>query len=91
MEDRRRLTLVMELRAPGAGVLEFSIEDRGDDRRVGVRGFFHPAGAWGLLYWYVTLPVHAMLFNGSAREIASRAEAIGQEQNAAVQGRPDQR
>ncbi|MDJ0761301.1 MAG: DUF2867 domain-containing protein [Woeseiaceae bacterium] len=91
MEDRRRLTLVMELRAPGAGVLEFSIEDRGDDRRVGVRGFFHPAGAWGLLYWYVTLPVHAMLFNGSAREIASRAEAIGQEQNAAVQGRPDPR
>ncbi|MDJ0918125.1 MAG: DUF2867 domain-containing protein [Woeseiaceae bacterium] len=91
LEDNRRLTLIMELRAPGAGVLEFSIDDRGTERLVRVRGFFHPAGAWGILYWYATLPVHSMLFNGSAREIARRATSIGQDQQAPVAGAPDQR
>ena len=76
MDRNEKLTLVMELRAPGAGVLEFSIDDLGDRRRVSVRGYFHPAGAWGLLYWYITLPVHALLFNGSAREIARRAREL---------------
>ena len=76
MDRNEKLTLVMELRAPGAGVLEFCVDDLGDRRCVNVRGYFHPAGAWGLLYWYITLPVHALLFNGSAREIARRAQEL---------------
>ena len=89
LEDQRRLTMVMELRAPGAGVLEFSVEDEGERRRILVRGFFHPAGAWGLLYWYLTLPVHALLFNGTAREVARRAQALGEEQSASIANSPD--
>jgi hypothetical protein len=65
----------MELRAPGAGVLEFTIEDRGTDRKITVQGFWHPAGVWGLLYWYATLPVHRWLFAGTAGSIARRAAA----------------
>ena len=68
-----RLTLLMEKRAPGVGVLEFKIDDRGDDRRIVVHAFWHPAGVWGLLYWYLTLPVHSLLFRGTARAIARRA------------------
>ena len=71
----RRLTLLMEMKAPGAGVLEFRIDDEGADRRITVHAYWHPAGVWGLLYWYVTLPIHTVLFRGTARAIAHRAEA----------------
>lgn len=76
LQPERRLTLLMELRAPGAGVLEFKIDDRGERRRIDVRAYWHPAGVWGLLYWYATLPFHAFLFRGTVREIARRAEAL---------------
>jgi hypothetical protein len=68
-----RLTFLMELKAPGAGVLEFSVDDLGAERLISVRAYWHPAGVWGLLYWYATLPLHALLFRGTARRIAERA------------------
>jgi uncharacterized protein YbjT (DUF2867 family) len=73
MEPRERLTLLMEKKAPGVGVLEFKIDDMGDKRRIVVHAFWHPAGVWGLLYWYLTLPVHSLLFRGTSRAIAMRA------------------
>jgi uncharacterized protein YbjT (DUF2867 family) len=74
IEPQQRLTLLMEMKAPGAGVLEYRIHNSGHERRIAVHGYFHPAGVWGLLYWYATLPVHNMLFRGMAREIGRRAE-----------------
>lgn len=68
-----RLTFLMELRAPGAGVLEFTVDDLGAERRISVQAYWHPAGVWGLLYWYATLPVHALLFRGTAGRIKERA------------------
>lgn len=70
LEPEVRLTLLMEMKAPGAGVLEFNISDLGDERRVSVHAYWHPAGIWGLLYWYLTLPVHAFIFRGTAQAIA---------------------
>jgi len=70
-----RLTLVMEMKAPGAGVLEFSITDGEDQRQVAVDAFFHPAGVWGIAYWYALLPFHAWIFNGMVRTITNRALA----------------
>lgn len=75
LEPAKRLTLLMELKAPGAGVLEFLIEDLGEQRRVTVHAYWHPAGVWGLLYWYATLPIHSLLFRRSARAIVRRASA----------------
>jgi uncharacterized protein YbjT (DUF2867 family) len=72
LEPESRLTLLMEMKAPGAGVLEFRIEDLGSERRVSVHAYWHPAGVWGLLYWYLTLPAHKYLFDGTARAIASK-------------------
>jgi len=69
VEPGMRLTLLMEMKAPGAGVLEFIIVDEGARRRIFMRAYWHPAGVWGLLYWYALLPVHAFLFNGTARAI----------------------
>jgi len=75
LEPERRLTLLMEMKAPGAGVLEFDIDDEGEFRRITARAFWHPAGVWGLLYWYMTWPFHRLLFRGMTREIAARAES----------------
>ena len=75
LEPEKRLTLLMEMKAPGAGVLEFLIDDLGDERRVTMRAYWHPAGVWGLIYWYMTLPVHSLLFRRSAAAIVRRASA----------------
>lgn len=73
IEPEESLTLLMEMRAPGAGVLRFTIADLGAKRRIDVQAHLHPAGVWGLLYWYLTLPFHAILFKGTAREISKRS------------------
>ncbi len=75
LEEGARLTLLMEMKAPGSGVLEFNVNDDGDERQVSVNAYWHPAGVWGLLYWYVTLPFHSFLFRGTVRAIARRAES----------------
>ena len=46
---------------------------------------FEPIGLSGLLYWYVLLPVHALIFAGLLRAIVRRAGEVmlivtGQEQ-----------
>lgn len=74
IEPGRRLTLLMEMKAPGSGVLEFSVTDAGPERQITMHAYWHPAGVWGLLYWYATLPLHAMLFRGTTRAIAARSE-----------------
>jgi len=76
LEPDRRLTLLMEMKALGAGVLEFEIENRGDRRVVRATAYWHPAGVFGLLYWYALLPAHAFLFAGLTRSLARRAERL---------------
>ena len=73
METEKRLTLLMEMKAPGAGVLEFGIDDTGDSRSLHMQAYWHPAGAWGLLYWYLLLPAHLFLFKGTVAAIVGRA------------------
>jgi hypothetical protein len=70
-----RLTLLMEMRAPGGGVLEFEVKATDSGSRVRMTAYWHPAGIWGLMYWYALLPAHLFLFNGTTNEIARRAEA----------------
>jgi len=75
LEPERRLTLLFGMKAPGSGVLEFEITPTEDGRtRLSVMNYWHPAGVWGLLYWYAFAPVHGVLFKGMARAIADRAE-----------------
>jgi len=73
VEPERRLTLLMEMKAPGAGVLEFEIEDLGEHRRIRATAYWHPAGVCGLLYWYPLLPAHTWLLPGLVREIEERS------------------
>jgi uncharacterized protein YbjT (DUF2867 family) len=76
MEPQKRLTLMMGMKAPGSGVLEFEIASEADDHtRVTATAYWHPAGVWGLLYWYSLQIVHLLLFKGMTQAIATRAEA----------------
>lgn len=75
VEPGQRLTLLAEMRLPGAAVLEFAVSDEGEGRsRIETVAHFAPAGLMGLLYWYALAPVHAAIFGGMARRIAQRAE-----------------
>jgi uncharacterized protein YbjT (DUF2867 family) len=74
-EPPRRLTLAFGMKAPGAGVLEFEITPiNSEHTRITVTAYWHPAGVWGMLYWYAFAPSHFMVFHGMARAIALRAE-----------------
>jgi uncharacterized protein YbjT (DUF2867 family) len=73
-EPDKRLTLLMEMRGPGAGVLEFVIRDEDNRRTLSATAYWHPAGPAGLIYWYSLLPIHAILFRGLTAAIAKRAE-----------------
>lgn len=75
VEPETRLTLLMEMKAPGAGVLEFELKPEAPGYRVTATAYFHPAGIWGLLYWYMLAPAHWLIFRGLTRAITRRAVA----------------
>jgi nicotinamidase-related amidase/uncharacterized protein YbjT (DUF2867 family) len=73
MEPPQRLTLGFGMKAPGSGVMEFEIRPEGSGSRITVTAYWHPAGIWGLAYWYAHAPMHGVIFGGMARGIARRA------------------
>ncbi|MEO6236935.1 MAG: SDR family oxidoreductase [Vicinamibacterales bacterium] len=72
-EPGRRLRLAAEMKVPGRAWLEFEVVPAGDGAFIHQTAVFEPAGLSGLLYWYVLLPVHALIFGGLLRAIARRA------------------
>ncbi len=87
MQPQRRLTLFFGMRAPGSGVLEFELTPEGDGTRIRATGFWHPAGVWGLMYWYALVPAHLFIFSGLTRAIAREAEALSVDPT--LHSRPD--
>jgi uncharacterized protein YbjT (DUF2867 family) len=75
LEPGRRLTLLMEMKAPGSGVLEFVVKPLGggEGSSVSATAYWHPAGVLGLLYWYTLVPAHLFLFRGMTTAIQRRA------------------
>jgi uncharacterized protein YbjT (DUF2867 family) len=87
VEPERRLTLLAEMKLPGAAALEFEVEPQSAGRtRVAVTVYFHPAGAAGLAYWHALTPPHTVLYRGLAAAIARRAEQRTREARAAARG-----
>ncbi|MBN1627338.1 MAG: SDR family oxidoreductase, partial [Deltaproteobacteria bacterium] len=68
----RRLILVAEMKLPGEAILDFEIIplEKGAELRLGTR--FRPRGLYGIIYWYVLLPFHDILFGGMLREVAKK-------------------
>ncbi len=75
VDEPRRLTLKLGMKAPGSGVLEFEIMPEPAGSRIRATAYWHPKGFWGLAYWYALVPAHLFLFRGWTRAIARRAEA----------------
>jgi uncharacterized protein YbjT (DUF2867 family)/uncharacterized protein YndB with AHSA1/START domain len=79
IEPERRLTLMMGMKAAGSGVLEFELEPRaGGGTQVTVTAYWHPAGFWGLAYWFVLFPAHVFIFDRTTRNICRLAEQRSQ-------------
>lgn len=72
-EPATRLRLAAEMRLPGRAWLEFDVAPSGDGSRLRQTAVFDPVGLAGLIYWYLLLPVHVMIFRAMLRNIARRA------------------
>jgi uncharacterized protein YbjT (DUF2867 family) len=72
-EPGRRLRLAAEMKVPGRAWLEFEVVPVAGGAVVHQTAVFEPVGLSGLLYWYALLPVHALIFGGLLRAIATRA------------------
>lgn len=77
VEPGQRLTLLAEMKVPGAAVLELEVQPGRAEgtSTITATAYFHPAGLWGLLYWIALVPVHGPIFRRLARALARRAEA----------------
>lgn len=72
--QHKSLTLMMGMKAPGAGVLELEVESLAAKRtKISATAYWHPAGALGLIYWYALVPAHLFIFDGMTRNMAKLA------------------
>lgn len=76
IEPNHMLRLYSELRAPGAGWMEWRVETMDGATILSQTGFFAPRGLPGFLYWYLLGPVHKLVFRGLVRAIARKSEKI---------------
>lgn len=82
VEPDRRLELRAEMKLPGEALLTFEIEPRTGDEdscRLHQTARFKPRGLWGLLYWYLVLPLHGIVFEGMLTGIQRAAERPAEE------------
>jgi uncharacterized protein YbjT (DUF2867 family) len=73
-EPDQRLRLVAEMKLPGRAWLEFDVKPESGGAVIRQTAIFDPVGLLGLLYWYGIYPLHARVFTGLLRGLASRAE-----------------
>jgi hypothetical protein len=74
VEPGRLLRLRSELKAPGAGWMEWRAAPSGvESTRFTQTAFFAPRGVPGFLYWYLLYPVHAFVFAGLFKRLVRRA------------------
>jgi hypothetical protein len=65
------------MKLPGKAWLEFDADRLSDGRtRLTQTAFFEPRGLFGLLYWYLVFPFHALIFSRMASRIVLLAEQM---------------
>lgn len=80
IERGKTLRLRAEMRMPGRGWLELSVEDASPSSGsvYRQRAIYFPRGLAGRLYWVVLLPFHGIIFNGMAASILREASEARQ-------------
>ncbi len=74
-ERPRLLRLAAEMRLPGRAWLQFEVDPDGPHSIIRQTALFDPRGLGGLIYWYGLYPLHALIFAGLLRQLASAATA----------------
>ncbi|MFZ0532502.1 MAG: SDR family oxidoreductase [Anaerolineales bacterium] len=79
VEAGHLIRLRNEMKAPGPAWMQFEVNPRGGGGSIYIQtAFFEPHGLAGLAYWYGLYPFHQLIFDGLARAIIKRAEAVGE-------------
>lgn len=73
-EPGKRLLLRAEMRLPGRAWLEFELQDEAGSATLFQTVIYDPLGVWGLLYWYMLLPIHRLLFRGMITSLVPRVD-----------------
>ncbi len=77
VEEIRRpemLRLRAEMKVPGRAWLQYEVLAVEGGCRVIQTAFFEPKGLPGLAYWYALYPIHGLIFRGTVRVLAERAQ-----------------
>lgn len=77
VEEVRRpemLRLRAEMKVPGRAWLQYEVLPVEGGCRVIQTAFFEPKGLPGLAYWYALYPIHGLIFRGTVRVLATRAQ-----------------
>jgi uncharacterized protein YbjT (DUF2867 family) len=69
VEANRRLRLAARMKLPGRAWLEFCVDGSGSNSVIRQTAVFDPRGLLGRAYWYLTWPVHRILFAGMLKQI----------------------
>ncbi len=77
IDHDRRLSLRAEMHLPGEALLDFQVLPRNEQTcMLQQTAFFEPRGLSGLLYWYVVLPAHGLVFKAMLEGIERDAVRI---------------
>ena len=78
VEAGHLVRLRAEMKLPGLAWLEFQVDpaEQGAGSVLTQRAVFFPHGLGGRLYWLAVMPFHGIVFEGMARGLARKAEAL---------------
>jgi len=74
-KPNEKIRLRAEMKLWGYGWLEFETVDLDHSTsRLSIRAHYYPRGLFGYIYWFLTFPIHKIVFNGMVKNIAREAE-----------------
>ncbi len=76
VEPGRLLRLRVEMKLPGRAWLQFEVQPKDDQALLVQTTFFAPKGFIGFMYWYLSYPIHALVFSGMLRALAFCSQSI---------------
>ncbi len=76
VEPGRLLRMHAEMKLPGEAWLQFEVRpSEGGGSQLQQTAYFAPRGLFGLFYWYLLYPIHAVIFSRLVRAVKQEAES----------------
>lgn len=80
IDPPHHLELTAEMKLPGVATLTFDIDPSGEEgaeTRLVMTARFRPRGLFGIIYWYMVVPLHGIVFSKMLQGLVRRAERGG--------------